>query len=264
MQPPVILWDNLFRKGVLTASTYLTGSYVQNVIDYRTHTFWQGGGASTYTITVDLSTGAALPADAIGIAAHNLYSIGSTIIIQSSTDGTSWVSRSTFSCTSDDPHISTFASATAPYWRCVINCPSSESPRIGILNLSTLLNFPRCPTIGGAPPYQTIQAVSNLSQTGILLGNVIRCHPEECNINLAYIPTTFFMSTSGPANYGQFWVQHGRYLRPFFFGYSPDTFPEHNRYMRLRENSNYQLPLEESTLVQSFAMGLISCLEATT
>jgi hypothetical protein len=265
MQAPFILWDNILAHGTLTASTSLSGYEVDNIADMRTHTFWSASGASTYTITVDLSSSTSLPANAVGLAAHNLHSIGSTLFVEYSSDGSSWVTSKSFSATADVPYITTYTEATAQYWRLRINCPATATPIIGVLSIGTALNFPRCPVVGTAPPSQGVKAVSNHSQSGILLGNVIKYHPEECRLNFSYIPATFMRTSSGDAaGYGEFWFGHGRYLRPFFLAFSLDTYPEYCRYMRLKDGASLNMPLYNSTLVESLNMDLISCLEATT
>jgi len=266
MQAPFILWDNILGDSTtLTASTAVTGYSVDNLVDYRTHTFWAGSGATTYTISIDLGASSDREANTIGVAAHNLYSIGSTLYIESSSDGASWVGRATVSCTSDDPHISTFAAVTARHWRARINCQATSQPTIGVLSIGTHLNFPTPPIIGTSPMDQGIEAVSNHSQAGILLGNIIKYHPMESNLAFAYVPTSFFRDATGaPANYGVFWRSHGKYLRPFFIAFSQDTYPEHRYYMRLSEKQTYSQPLFDATMVQNLTLRLISCLEATT
>lgn len=267
MQAPKFLYDNIMNTSTatLSASTSLTGYEVANITDWRTHTYWIGSSASTHTITIDMGT--LSNADAIGICGHNLYSLGATVIVSKSTDGTSWVPLLTYAATADDVIFSTFAHSTASQYRLTINKPATqtEAPRIAVCAIGTALEFPHPPSAGASPINQTAVIKSNRSQTGILLGNVVKYHPVSLRMDFGFIGTTFYRTTSGAAaGYRSFWEDHGRYMLPFFVAFSGDTYPEAKYLMRLADGYDFTMPLYFDNLVQSLSVSLVSCQESST
>jgi hypothetical protein len=271
MQSPKILYENILNvtTATLTATTWASGYDYQNVLDWRTHTLWKGSSATALEFTLDLGAGGDRAANCIGICAHNLNTANYKITVQDSTNGTTWTDRlAATQATSDDVLMSTFSESTNRYWKVALTSSAITTavPYIAVMALGTALEFPRPPLIGASPVNESIVAKSNRSQTGILLGNVIKYHPMSLNLNFNYLPSTFFRSTSGaPANYGTFWKNHGRYLLPFFVNFSADTYQEARYFMRLADNTDFTMPLQDSTgLVQSLTLNLVSCQESST
>jgi len=270
MQAPKILYTNILNvtTATLSVTTAAVGYDAQNVNDWRTHTFWRGSAATALNFTLDLGAGGDRAANCIGICAHNLYSANYKLTVQNSTNGTTWTDRlASAQATSDDVLMSTFAETTARYWRVALNTTAgtTAAPTIAVMALGTSLEFPRAAQIGASPINVSVVSKSNRSQTGILLGNIVKYHPMSLNLSFNMLPTTFFRSTSGAAaNYGEFWKNHGRYALPFFVSFSGDTFQEAKYLMRLAENTEYTMPLNDSSWVQSLSLNLISCQESST
>lgn len=264
MQPPIILWKNLLAEAsTLVASTQLSTAYpVANVVDNRTYTFWKAAGSTSYYIEVQ--NGSSKPADILGVCSHNLYSIAAQLTLQRSTTGTTWQTWSTFSITTDEVLLSTFTPTSATHYRLVINCAATATVRIGVLSLGTSLRYIKCPIIKTAPANESIKSIAAHSQTGIMLGSIIKYFPQTMTYTFQNLPTTFFFTSSGASiNFGEFWKNHGRYLRPFFIGLSLDTYPHCKYFARFDDTQEYTTPLEEATLVSSQTLNLISCLAST-
>lgn len=269
MQNPYILWDNVLAStvGTLTATTYVAYGSVDNCVDGKPYTQWGGSGATSYDIVVDLGAATAnwSAPDCIGFCAHNLSACNATVSVILSADGVNWSTAvgSTYAPSSTGVIFYKFTQSTVAYQYVGVRvaCDAANSPLIGELMLGTALNFPKPPQIGTSPKTVSIEAVSNHSQSGILLGNSIRCHPVEMRYTWTYIPTTFLWdSTGGYQGYGEFWMQHGRYLSPFFMCLSEDI-PMSKHFVRLTDKSGFDTPLNDSTMALSLSMSMISALD---
>lgn len=268
MQVPKILWDNILNTATATLSATASTSYpVENITDWRTHTHWVAPFTTSLDITLDLGAGGDKAANSIGIATHNLHTCGYTFRLWASSNAATWTTLINTTYASDDVIFSTFAQTTARYWRMVLseNATGLDLPYLGVVALGTATEFPRPIAIGNSPINMGVELKSNRSQTGILLGNVVKYHPLSLAMNFGFVSSTFFTDSSGdPANFGKFWYDHGRYAMPFFVQVSGDTFPKANYLMRLNDNYTYTMPMFSTGLVQSLSVDMISCQEATT
>lgn len=269
MQNPYLLWDNVLAStaGTLTATTYVAYGSVDNCVDGKPYTQWGGSGATAYDIVVDLGAATAnwSAPDCIGFCAHNLSACNATVSVILSADGVNWSTAvgSTYTPTSTGVTLFKFTQSTVAYQYVGVRiaCDATCNPVIGELMVGEALDFPKPPQIGTSPKSVGIEAVSNNSQTGILLGNSVRYHPVEMAYTWTYIPTSFLWnSTGGYQGYGEFWMQHGRYLSPFFICLSEDL-PDSKHFMRLSEKSVFETPLHDSTMVQTLTMKMISVLD---
>lgn len=81
---PVILYDNRYNDGTPTATDSASGFSILNIKDMRPYTFWKGASAGVKYLTINC--GSAKSADLLGIIGHNLGTIGSNVVLQSSSD----------------------------------------------------------------------------------------------------------------------------------------------------------------------------------
>ena len=76
-------YQNLFETASsVTATSEDTGFTKENAYDWRTDDFWKPTAASpgTWTLTADM--GSATAADYGGIYAHNLHTVGATVLLE--------------------------------------------------------------------------------------------------------------------------------------------------------------------------------------
>ena len=131
---PIILYDSILIGSTLTATDTETGYSVNNLIDYRSYTWWQADTPGLKYITIDCAV--ATSADTLGIVGHNFDTAAAVISVESSPDNTTWTERlSEFLVTDSYAIMKTFTTASARYWRvkiqsAVIMTASSSSTGI--------------------------------------------------------------------------------------------------------------------------------------
>jgi len=111
---PTILWNNIFTRGTLSASSEAAGYPKENAVSEATYNAWQ---PTTLPATLTIDKGAAVSVDSSAIVAHDCGTKGLTVQLQSSTDNTTWTSRSTVSPSDDTTILTLFTSVSARYWR---------------------------------------------------------------------------------------------------------------------------------------------------
>ena len=232
---PMVLFDNLYSRGTVSESTYLTGYPGSNVGTETTYDYWTPT-AIPANVKVDMTT--ATSADSCAIVAHTLGSSGSTVLLQWSTDNIAWTTVTTVNPTDDTPILILFTSVSKRYWRINITA-STLTPIIGCVVLGAKTVFPG----GVMPPYtpiwqaQTVDLLVAKSLGGQFLGNRILRQGAETSINLVPFSKTYAESTlqtfkswyngghafvwaSGPSVFtndvGYVWRKSGAEMRPTF------------------------------------------------
>lgn len=163
-----VLYENVFDQGTVTYFSAAAGFPGANAQDDATWNTWKPSTSNSFAV-VDL--GAARMCNCLGIAAHNMFSVGSAFILQHSDDGSTWVSVvMTYTPTDNDDIIAYFADTTARYWRFYI---SGGMPSIGVIKLGASLKFPCAPLEGHRALHHSrkVEMLSNQSAGGNFLGN---------------------------------------------------------------------------------------------
>jgi len=160
---PVILYDNRFADGALSATDTESGYDVNNIKDLRAHTFWKAAAPGTKYITVNCGT--PLPADALAIVGHNLSSCAAIISVEASEDGITWREwLIEFTVSNDKAFLKIFTSdwalspwgefawgeLSAEYWRIKI-VTTSQAPFIAVALLGMRMEFPFRPAAPDDP-----------------------------------------------------------------------------------------------------------------
>lgn len=262
---PVILYKNIFDDDTLAVtSTDADAKYDKdNLIDFRSYTKWKASSSATQHISVnvvdagfvktasggfiELASGSLLESanqggmapNAIGILNHNLYTIGATVKIQHSDDGSSWVDIYSLQVVSDKAILKLFNenSVSAAYWRIEIS-GATAAPEIAVLMMGVKLEFPYPPSSPVIPKTETIKLSSEYSEGGHLLGSIISNYPISINHKW-----TKFLRSWADSEFVPFWNSHGKKLFPFFYGWDLNTKPDDVFYVAVDPGSNYQIPL---------------------
>ena len=172
---PCILYDNRLDGGAITA-TYTGAGDVLNLKDLRTYTYWEGSGVADHYVKINC--GSVLSANALGIIGHNFATIGATISVECSSDNFAadvTVALPGFIPASDKALLNKYTSQAKTYWRLKMS-GMSAAPRMAILMIGTLLEFPACLHGGFDPSPEQINSRSKRSKTGNLLGSVVDYH----------------------------------------------------------------------------------------
>ncbi len=218
----VIGWDNLFARATLLASSETTSGPAENAADGLTWDYWESeGDTSGDTLRAQLSV--AEPADYLGIAGHNLGSVGATLTLQGSANGISWTTvAGPFSPASDKPALWRFPSATWQYWRVLV---MGGPVRIGVVNVGALLVLPEGVFVGHKPESlnRRPKLSNNESEDGQFLGRSVIRRGAEGIIKQDRVTQAWVRSVWDP------FARHAE-TKPFFWAWRYDTFPDEVMY----------------------------------
>lgn len=209
-----VVWQQI--TPVITASGSAAGFPAININDPATWSSWKADGSNGWT-KYDL--GGATSIDAIGIAAHNLFTSGVTqIVIASSTDDASYTNRVTHNVASDADLLFLIEAQTARYWRVTLTGPAAN---IGILQVGKRLVFPNAPLDDYTPLNMAREytKLRNQSLKGQLLGNRVIAAGAITDVDLGYVTRTW-ADTNLPA-FKSHYDQGGT----FFYAGCPSKFP---------------------------------------
>lgn len=187
---PMVLWDNKLAGGAITASSTFTGTLASNTLNETTYDFWKSNVSGSGALTVDMATATNL--NCIGLVAHNLGSIGSTVTVSQSSDNVTYTTVTTATPTDDSTMLLIFKDASYRYWRISIS-GGSDYPIIGVLIGGERFVFPG----GVKAPYtpvwqsQNVELLQSMSLNGQFLGNRVIRKGATTQINLTAIERSF-------------------------------------------------------------------------
>lgn len=232
---PCVLFDNLFLQGTTTVTSETADGPKQNATNEGTYNFWQ---PSALPATYQVDLGSAMAADSLAIVAHNLGSNGTTAVVSSSDNGSSWTVRATYLPTDDKTHMLMWRAVSARYWR-VVFTGGSGSLVVGVLMLGARLVFPG----GVRPPYsplwlsQNVELLVSQTMSGQFVTNREIRRGANTNINLVAFERDFveedllpfknhydsgkaFIWAAGPCVFDKdvsyAWRQSGAEMKPTF------------------------------------------------
>ena len=164
-----VLFYNHMNAGNTTALGSVSGFPIQNVLDPATYNSWRAPGAPTAQIDTAFLQPRVI--GAVGIAAHNMGSVGARVDVQVSNDGTSYTTVMTLPppVTNEDI-LFVFPHVTVSYLR--LNF-SLAAPTIGVVMASAPLRFPCTPIDSYTPAHHSKRYTKyfNNSLQGQFLGN---------------------------------------------------------------------------------------------
>jgi len=166
-------YKNLFTtSGVtVTTSSEVSGFEKENAYDWKPYDWWRP--ATTGTHWIRASFGAAKAADYMAISAHNLGTLGATIVCQYSTNGgSSWTDIGGTQAPIDDNVIFvTFDSTQAADWRTKVTNVYGIT-FIGVVSIGEMTELERGMEVGFAPPTlaRDHKYYTSVSEGGVFLG----------------------------------------------------------------------------------------------
>lgn len=254
MQTPIILYDNRFLDGAITATNTAPGYDVNNIKDLRPYTWWAAVGLVAQYITVDC--GSVKSANCIAMIGHNLSAAAGGVVVQSSLDNITWSTMlAAFVPASDKaflkklvPSPDPAAPCTGRYWRIVIVAPT-VAPHIAVVFLGTMMQFEYPPDAPYVPYTETPVADVERSKNGHILGvstylPALQLQPQFSNINRTWLDAYLI----------PFWQTHARLLKPFFFAWDLDTYPADVFFVSIDDESALETPFSLLSLVDSITL----------
>lgn len=248
---PILLYENRLDDGTPVATTTAAGFSVLNLKDLRTFTFWKAVDNAAQYIEIDC--GSAKMADCLGIIGHNFGTTGATVSIECSSDNFGadiTVALAGFIRTADTAFMKTFAAQTKRYWRLKIT-GGSAAAQMAVLMLGVMLQFPYPPATPFSPYKEGMEAETKRGKTGQLLGAVVRYFPRQ--ISARFIePTRDFVFNS----YLPFWEGHASLMKPFFFAWDLDVYPDHVLFGKVPAGLEFEAPLSRGGTVDEIKLDM--------
>jgi len=248
MSEPKIIYDNIFSSGV-TATDTATGFSVDNIYDLRGYTYWQAASSGTKYITMDYGSDVAV--DSLAIFSHNLSTCSATISLESSTTG-AWAGEEVeqiagFTVTTDKAIAKVFTSATIRYWRVKI-VTAGIAPQIGVMIAGNAVEFPVYPDLPFTIANESVNATTEVSKGGHLLGVTSRYSPLSISVSFTY-PAMSFIN----GDYRTFWDNHGKLIKPFFWVPNITTYPLNVYFVRMTSGSSFGVSQSDTTNADSLS-----------
>lgn len=215
---PVYGTGKIGYKNLLTLGTVTTSSGTkENLYDWKMHTWWTPTSTGDSWVKVDM--GSAATVNYFAVAAHNLGSLGNTVKLQYSTNGTTWSDATTALSESNDRVIfSVFDDILARYWRVLMNCPSTISS-IGVAAFGERVDLPRGFPSGFVPPAlgRVSDYHTSVSENGQFIGRSRSNSLYKTRFSLPQLEPGWVRST------WEDFADHAE-IKPFFFSWDNQSY----------------------------------------
>ena len=222
---PIIGWQTLTQFGGIVASSEDDDHLAVNLSNPATHLYWLS--LTTATQTIEFSLTELSPVDYVGIARHNLSSVGAQVSLQYQTgEGEAWLDlTSEFILPSDDPVIIRFPERDASKVRITLT-GSSSPPQIAVTYVGKLLQLQRNIYVGHTPINmgRRVSVTNGRSESGNFLGRVVTNLRKSTSISLSNLTPKWYRARMEP--FVQSAVEN-----PFFFAWRPDGYPREVGYV---------------------------------
>jgi len=221
---PFLAHCNIGATGTVATGVGTELSAAVNAVSGGTYNFWACTPNLSDLATLNFSFASAKTINFIGIAAHNLGSIGAVVRVRYSLDaGATYINLAGGDITPlDDAAIGVrFPAVSATHWQIRAVVASGEDVVIGVALLSTVLDLPSRIYQGYTPPItQTrVELLSNLSEGGHILGTSYVRRGSQISAALKYLPAAFVRGTE--------WINFQRAFnqgRPIFWAWRPGKY----------------------------------------
>ena len=222
---PFVAWDNLGAASTLGGTAVLTGGERANAVTGSTYDKWRPDVVGTEA-ALSFDFGADTEIGFAAIASHNAQAFGATVAVQTSPDDSVWTTVASAEAVAG---VMAFRMAgEARYWRLLFTgLTSSDALSVGVAFMGIELIIPRRLYQGFAPVLTPtdVQAQSNVSVGGHLLGSSIVSRGSKINAAIDLVPEPFIRSDSWLA-----FQQHFGEARGFFYGWRPAKYPQDVHY----------------------------------
>lgn len=248
---PKLLYENILRNGTLSASgTSADDDYhVNYLVDYKSFTKWKADSTSDPYVRLDLAVAGS--ADCIAIYNHNFNDIGGTVELQQDSDENDvWTTVAVLTINGTKPVMATFNSVTSKRFRIIFLTPTAE-PEMAIVFLGTAIEFPYPPDSAVIPFDESITAQMEISEAGHNLGAIISHFPIRISHKYSNFTRTWFNTYFKP-----FWINHARYLLPFFYAWDLTNRADDIFFVTLDETQIFRETLTVLSLMDEFTLNM--------
>lgn len=217
---PLVLWQNK-ATGPVASNGVQTDGAAANMLSGDTFDFCypvvSGGGFNiSFDTTGDVSC--------VGIAAHNLGTLGATVRLETSSDGGStWADTGVgaVTLTSDEAILWRLPLQNWNDMRLRVTGIASGQPAIGVLVAGAEIILPQRIFQGYTPPITptVVDMVPVMSEGGHFLSSVVVSRGSQVQAEITHVPDTFIRSATWLAF--QKWANEGG---AFFWAWRPNKY----------------------------------------
>jgi hypothetical protein len=235
MSEPRIGYDTILTVTNVTASAEETGFPATALANPLTYDRWRAPvlGDSSGLTYIYIDAGSAVTLDYLGIASHNLGTIGAALTLYGNSvaglTGSPVTLAVVSSIATDAPFIESFTAGAYRYYTIAINPGAvtvTESIDIGVLFLGAAMQFERC-IMGQHAPINYNRKTEfniNISDNGQFLGRSITRQGYETSVSFNMITGAWGRATFQP------FVKYAR-TKPYFWQWNPTTYPSEVAYV---------------------------------
>lgn len=218
---PFFLFDNLITAYTAPDGAQ-SGGPVANLSSPATakYVFPTANADGTYRIQFTASGGLSC----VGLASHNLATVGATVQIQYQS-GSSWIDSGAGTVTPSDNQaiVWRFAERTATNWRVLISGSPSSQPIFAILQAGIELIIEQRVYTGYAPPIRPnrVAIETNVTEGGHYTGAAVSRTGSTTSVSFTHIEPTFIRGDTFKS-----FITHFNSARPFFWAWRPTQYDE--------------------------------------
>lgn len=178
---PFVGWQSIFGPNAVTSSgTPPSGYGVSNVWSPDTYTQWRSAQFQSGDVNdIIISTGSDIDINYVTLVGHNVSDIaGGEVVLQRSSDGSSWTEIDSMTPTNNDPIIFYFDEVGDTFFRLLFNFTlgqvgASDYFYVSHVKAGTALILDRPMFVGMKPNDKRVQKVNNTSDNGKNLGDTL-------------------------------------------------------------------------------------------
>lgn len=226
---PRICYQDFVAGANATADEEASGQPVTLLQHYLTAPGERWNGTSTSVQHVEFDFGQLRDIDYVGIAAHNLGTIGASIQLQDSTDGVSWSDVESAIVPADDESIIFLIAEISTRWLRLKITPGTDAPAIGVVYAGKSLGIQHR-IYGGHTPVTLAprwNRIGQSSDTGQFLGSVVTRKWYEVQAEFDNLKADWVRSYLKP------FINSDAANRPFFWAWRPVDYPNEVGFARL-------------------------------
>lgn len=227
---PLLLWDNKATSANISSENGdETDGAATNAVNGSTWDF------ALPTVAANAAalqiTGSSIALGCVGLAAHNLGTLGATVQVRYSDDGgSSWIDAGagTVSPSDDQAILWRFAHQAHDDWELKITSISSGQPQVGVLVMGPELVVPQRLYQGYAPPVTPTDVVlqANVSEGGHLLGSAAIRRSSRMQARIDLLEPSFIRGAAWSGfqahhndGGGSFWAWRPKTYGDAFYGW---------------------------------------------
>ena len=213
--------DNALERATLTATTTAEAKSVASLVTRDTYQNWRPTAVPA-TVTATFDSAEAI--DYVGVAAHNLGTVGGALTVQAySETAESWYTVASWSPTTDAPLLAIFAPIEATEVRFLFTGGTVPTVGVAFVGLATVMQ--RQIHRNAQPVFLSAKTdiKPQISDGGKLLGSMVIRRGVELSPSWRNLTKAFYNATLRP-------LALRMPTDPFFFAWNPDYAPEEVAY----------------------------------